>query len=480
MLVASEIRLAVPGRQVRRLHPDRRNNSRVVRDHHLLDPDPAPQTMRYRPFNPMRTNETDADGQTGNPASKYPYYVLFVLGLVNLFNFVDRHILSVLIIPIQQEFGVSDEWMGILTGLAFVIVHSLFGIPLARLADRTTRRTVIAVGVAVWSAMTALTGLAQAFWQLLILRMGVGIGEAAGAPASHSLISDYFEPSRRATALSVYSIGVYAGIMFGYFAAGWIGENFGWRWTFVAVGLPGLGLAALVRWSVREPPRSGPVTAESWVDVLLYLGSKPAFVMLMIAASLHALAAYSAVIWTPTFLGRVHGMSLSQVGLWLGGVSGIGGAIGTLAGGTLADRLGRRDARWYGWIAAIAAFGSVPAAALYLLAESGAATLWAYLVFIILVGAYNGPLHAMNQFLAKPRMRAMAVAIHLLVVNSIGGALGPWLVGRLSDTLRPDYGEDGIRYSMLAAIGVSAFLAGVFYLIASVTLRKGIAEADEV
>ena len=435
--------------------------------------------MRYRFFNPMQTNPTETDGNLESPRSTYPYYVLFVLGLVNLFNYVDRHILSVLIRPIQEEFGASDEWMGVLTGLAFVIVHSLFGIPLARLADRTTRRTVIAVGVAVWSAMTALTGLAQSFWQLVILRMGVGIGEAAGAPPSHSLISDYFEPSRRATALSIYSMGVYAGIMFGYFAAGLIGEAFGWRWTFVAVGLPGLALALLVGSTVREPPRATPVETESAVDVLRYLGSKPAFVTLMIAASFHSLAAYSAVIWTPTFLGRVHHMSLSEVGLGLGLVSGVGGAVGTLAGGMLADRLGRRDTRWYGWVAALAAFLAAPAAGLYLLADSASATLWAYLIFILFVGAYNGPLHAMNQFLAKPRMRAMSVAIQLLIVNTIGGGLGPWLVGRLSDTLRPDYGEEGIRYALLSVIGVSALLAGVFYLISSTTLRRGIAEAEE-
>ena len=171
------------------------------------------------------------DSQTTEPPatrrSLYPYYVLFALGLVNMFNYVDRHILSVLLEPVKAEFGVSDEWMGILTGMAFVLVHSLFGIPLARLADRTTRRSVIAAGVAVWSVMTALSGLAVSFWQLLFLRMGVGIGEAAGAPPSHSLISDYFEPARRATALSIYSTGVYAGIMFGYFAAGWIGRR--WR-----------------------------------------------------------------------------------------------------------------------------------------------------------------------------------------------------------------------------------------------------------
>lgn len=430
-------------------------------------------------MHPMSTEPTEAEGAPARARSAYPYYVLFVLGLVNLFNYVDRHILSVLIRPVQEEFGVSDEWMGVLTGLAFVIIHSIVGIPLARLADRTTRRSVIAVGVAVWSAMTVLTGVAQSFWQLVVLRMGVGIGEAAGAPPSHSLISDYFEPERRATALSIYSMGVYAGIMFGYFAAGLMGEAFGWRLTFVAVGLPGLGLALLVRGTVREPPRVTPVETESAWDVFRYLGSKPAFVALMVAASFHSLAAYSAVIWTPTFLGRVHGLSLSQVGLGLGLVSGLGGAVGTLSGGLLADRLGRRYTRWYGWVAAGAAFLAAPAAGLYLLAGSASAALWSYLLFILLVGAYNGPLHAMNQFLAKPRMRAMSVAIQLLIVNTIGGGVGPWLVGRLSDTLRPDYGDEGIRYALLAVISVSALLASVFYLISSSTLRRGIAEAEE-
>ena len=425
----------------------------------------------------MRTPADDVEDREARPGSLYPYYVLFALGLVNLFNYIDRHILSFLIEPIQQEFGVSDEWMGILAGLAFVIVHSLFGIPIARVADRTSRRMVIALGVAAWSVLTAFSGLAQAFWQLLVLRMGVGIGEAAGAPPSHSLISDYFPPERRATALSIYSMGVYAGIMFGYFAAGWITEHFGWRWTFVAVGLPGLALAVLVGTTVREKTHAETEPAESLREVLAYLGSQPAFVALMIAASFHSLAAYSAVVWTPAFLGRVHAMSLGEIGLWLGLVSGLGGAIGTLGGGMLADRLGRRDARWYGWVAALAAFGAVPLAALYLLAGSGEKSLWAYLLFILLVGAYNGPLHAMNQWLVRPRMRATSVAIQLLIVNAIGGGIGPWLVGRLSDTLRPDYGDEGLRHAMLAVISGSALMAGFFYLLTSVSLRKGIARA---
>ena len=411
-------------------------------------------------------------------SSRYPYYVLFALGLVNMFNYVDRHIVSVLLVPIQQDFQVSDEWMGILTGLAFVVAHSLFGLPLARLADRTTRRTVVAAGVAVWSALTALCGLAQSFWQLVVLRMGVGIGEAAGAPPSHSLISDYFGPERRATALAIFSTGVYAGIMFGYFAAGWIGESLGWRLTFVVVGLPGLALAWLVHATVREPPRSPVEASETFVDVVRYLFRRRAYLALLFAASCHAIAAYGAVVWTPTFLSRVHGMTLFEVGTGLGLISGLGGACGALAGGAIADRLGRGDARWNAWVAAIAAFSAVPCAALYLRADGAVTALLWYLPYIMVVGAYNGPLHAMNQGLARPRMRAMAVAIHLMVVNLLGGGIGPWVVGRMNDALHPQFGDLAIRQSMLMVICIGSALAGIGYLITSVSLRRDLATAQ--
>ncbi len=410
---------------------------------------------------------------------RYPYYVLFMLGLVNMMNYVDRNILSVLITPIKQEFGLSDEAIGLLTGLAFMIVHCLFGLPLARLADRTTRKTVIAIGVAVWSAMTAMMGLASTFGQLLVMRMGVGIGEAAGAPPSHSLLSDYFPPEKRATALSLFGMGIYAGTMFGYFAAGWIGEQFGWRLTFVAVGIPGLALAALVGATVREPARAAPAPDESILFVLRYLLSKPAFVFLMIAASFHATAAYAAIIWTPSFYQRVHGLSLSEVGLWLGLVSGVGGAIGALSGGLLSDRLGRRDRRWYAWVASLVALLAAPASFLaYRQADGAQASLFVYFGFILMIGAYNGPLHAMNQFLAKPRMRSTSVALQLLIVNLIGGTIGPWAVGRASDALRPEYGDAGIRHAMWVTVVVCTLLASVFYFATSFRLRENMADAE--
>jgi predicted MFS family arabinose efflux permease len=407
----------------------------------------------------------------------YPYYVLFALGLVNMFNYVDRHIVSVLLVPIKDEFRVSDEWMGLLTGMAFMLAHSLFAIPIARWADRGSRRSVIALGVAVWSAMTALSGLARSFWQLLVLRMGVGIGEAAGAPPAHSIISDYFEPARRATALALFSVGLYVGIMFGYIAAGWIGEAFGWRRTFLVVGLPGLALAALVRLTVREPARTTHVESHDFLEVLRYLLGKRAYVALLAAASCHAFASYGAAHWAPTFLRRVHSMSLAEMATWLGIVSGVGGALGSLAGGMLADRLGRRDPRWYPFVAAGAAFASIPFAALFLLVAGKHAALACYLPYILLVGAYNGPLFALNQGLAKPRMRAMSAAIHLITVSLIGGGLGPWLVGRWNDTLRAEHGDLGIRYSLLGVIALGSALAGLLYLATSLSLRRDLAAA---
>ena len=263
----------------------------------------------------------------------YSYYVLAVLVLMNLFNFVDRQIVSVLLQQVKDEFLVSDEWLGLLSGMAFVVVHAVMGIPIARWADRGSRRDVIALGVFVWSALTALSGAARSFGTLVVLRAGVGIGEAAGTPPAHSLISDYFPPERRARALSIFAMGLYAGIMFGYLVAGWVGEHFGWRMTFVVVGLPGIALAALVFFTVREPERQTTVDSHPIGEVARYLFARPAYVCLLVAASVHAAAGYSIAHWGPTFLVRVHDFSYAEVGTALGLLTGLAGAAGALFGG---------------------------------------------------------------------------------------------------------------------------------------------------
>jgi predicted MFS family arabinose efflux permease len=403
-----------------------------------------------------------------------------VLVAVNMFNFIDRQIVAILLQQIKQEFSATDAELGLLTGFAFILVHALIGVPIARLADRGSRRTVIAIGVTVWSAMTALSGAAASFVQLALLRVGVGIGEAAGTPPSHSLISDYFPPERRARALSVQAIGLYGGIMFGYLAAGWLGQALGWRATMVAVGLPGLVLALLVWRTVDEPPRATAADLPRVGEVIAYLAARRSYLALLVAAALHACAGYGLAQWSPTFLVRVHGFSYAQVGIVLGLMAGVIGASGAITGGWLADRLGARDRRWYTWIAAFAAWINVPAAALFLTAESTPAALAFYAPHIFSAGLYTGPLYAMNQGIAKPRMRATAVALHLLVVGIVGGGISPWLVGHFSDVFAATQGPAALGSALRIVVCTSSALAGVFYLIASRTLRQDLSSAEAI
>jgi len=414
-----------------------------------------------------------------SPSSAYARYVLAVLVLVNLVNFVDRQIVSVLLTQIQADFGASDEAMGILTGLAFMLVHATLGLPIARWADRGTRKHILALGVAVWSAMTALSGSARSFPALVALRMGVGIGEAAGTPPAHSIISDYFPPERRGTALAWYALGLHAGVAFGFLAAGWLGHYYGWRATFVIVGLPGLAIALLLALTVKEPPRTTQVASHPLGEVLRFLLGSRAYVLLLFAGSFHAMAGYSMAHWAPTFLIRVHGFSLAEVGSWLGGLALVAGGGGALLGGRLADRLGRADLRAYAWVAAAAAFVALPAGTGFLLIGAPLLALACYVPQILATGLYNGPLYAMNQMLAKPRMRAMAVAVHLFVVSILGGGVGPWLVGRWSDALRASRGEEGVRFALLAAFVIGTAGAGVLYLLASRHLVRDTEAARE-
>src|SRR5262245_16966802 len=293
-------------------------------------------------------------------------YALGLLFVVYVFNFVDRQILAILLQPIKQDLGVSDTAMGFLTGFAFAIFYAGAGLPIARWADTGTRRTVIALGLAIWSAMTAASGLARSFAELALARIGVGIGEAAGSPPAHSLLSDYFPPARRATALAIYSSGIYVGVMIGYLLGGWINEFFGWRAAFFVVGLPGLGLAVAVRLTLREPRHghadsvSDAAAVHSTRDVLRFVWRRRSFRHIALGAATHAFVAYGSAAWSPTFLIRVHGMRTGEIGTWLGLIAGIAGGTGALVGGLLSDRLARRDQRWHAWLVALAAIANLP------------------------------------------------------------------------------------------------------------------------
>ncbi|MGE3464546.1 MAG: spinster family MFS transporter, partial [Pseudomonadales bacterium] len=293
-------------------------------------------------------------------------YALSVLVVVYTFNFIDRQILSILLEPIKQDLGLSDTQLGLLTGFAFALFYATLGIPIARWADQHNRRNLIAAALAVWSAMTALSGFAMNFWHLLIARIGVGVGEAGCSPPAHAMISDYYPPEKRASALGIYSLGIPVGILFGFVAGGWMNEFFGWRAAFFVVGIPGLLLALIVRFTVREPARG---MAEGRQDTsemptvketFALLWRKRAFRHMAFGGALTAFVGYGVVNWVPAFFIRSHGMGTGEIGTWLGLILGIPGGIGIAWGGFLADRLGARDTRWYLRLVAVALALAVP------------------------------------------------------------------------------------------------------------------------
>ena len=384
-------------------------------------------------------------------------YTLGVLVVVYTFNFIDRQILSILIEPIKNDLGVSDFGMGLLSGTAFAIFYATLGMPLALIADRWNRRNLIGLSLAVWSGMTALSGLAMNFWQLAVARIGVGIGEAGCSPSAHSMLADLYPAKERATALGIYSLGIPFGIMFGLFAGGAIADTFGWRMAFFIVGIPGLVLSVIVFATVKEPPRGhadGHVAGErteghpSILEVFRFLLKRRSFVQMAAGGGLTAFVGYGMVTWAPTFFLRSHDMTLTEAGFWLGLVLGIPGGLGIVLGGWLSDRYGGRDTRWYLWIVAVALAVSVPVGAAAYLVESWWAALLLLSLPVLLGNFYQGTTFAQTQSLAPVRMRAVAAAILLFILNFVGFIFGPPAVGILSDLLTDTFGDESLRYSL--------------------------------
>ena len=329
--------------------------------------------------------------------------------------------------------------------------------------------------------MTGLCGLAQNYVQLLLARIGVGVGEAGGSPPAHSMISDIFPPSERATALSTYSVGINIGIMVGFLMGGWLNEFFGWRVAFLAVCVPGLILALVLRFTLAEPERghsegvaaSDPAgTAPSFSEVVHKLWSLRTFRHLAFASALVATANYASVNWMPSYLIRSHGMSTGEIGTWLALLAGVFGGVGTFLGGYLSDRFGLRDLRWYAWVPAIAFSVCVPLAAATFLADSGPLALMYHALPAAIGSLFVGPVVAVTHGMVPNRMRAMASAIYFLVLNLIGMGLGPLVAGVLSDALVPTYGADSLRYALLFLAPVMLAWGAVHFFWASSYIRQ--------
>ena len=397
-------------------------------------------------------------------------YALGVLVVVYTFNFIDRQILSILLEPIKLDLGLSNTQMGLLAGFAFAAFYATLGIPIARFADRNNRRNLIAVSLAVWSAMTALSGLAMNFWQLLIARIGVGVGEAGCSPSAHSIIADYYPARSRATALGIYSLGIPVGILFGFLAGGWINEFFGWRIAFFVVGLPGLALALLVRYTVAEPARgmaegrAASVEQPGIGETLHYLLSKRSFRHLAFGAALTAFVGYGFVSWMPSFLIRSHGMTTGEIGTWLGLILGIPGGIGIALGGYLADRWGSRDTRWYLWVVAVALLTGTPFAVGVFLAPTATQALLLLMFPVMLGNFYQATTFSQTQGLVALRMRSVAAAVLLFIINIIGLGAGPTIIGIVNDLLLPRFGSEALRYALLLASFVNIWAALHYYI----------------
>lgn len=403
----------------------------------------------------------------------YRNYVLVMLTLVYVFNFIDRQLLVILQESIKKELGLSDAQLGMLSGFTFAIFYATLGIPIARLADRSNRRTIVAISLALWSAMTAVSGFARNFVQLLLARIGVGVGEAGGSPPAHAMISDYFPPEKRATALAFYSMGIYFGILIGFVMGGYLNESLGWRNAFFTLGLPGVLFSLLLYATVKEPQRGATDVQTqsenstlSFGQSLSFLYSKKTFVYLALAGGFHAFSIYGLTNWSPSFLSRIHGMASSQIGASLGLIFGIGGAIGTFAGGYLADYYGKADQRRYLTIPAYVEFVSI----LFLVAGLFVTSSVGSLIFLgicsMLYSVYLGPAIAVAHRLVPASLRAFSSAIFFLVVNLVGLGFGPLIVGLISDFLSPTLGVESLRWALLCLI-ISSTIAGSCFLISA-------------
>lgn len=405
--------------------------------------------------------------------------VLALLLLAYIFNFLDRQILGILAPAIQADLNLSNAQFGAIGGTAFALLYAGLGIPLAYLADRTSRSAVAAGSLALWSGFTALCGAATGYWSLFAFRLGVGVGEAGGVAPSYALIADYFPPERRARALAIFSLGVPLGLGSGAIIGAHLAAWLGWRSAFVIMGVGGMMLAPILRAFVRDKPKA--VTRASVPLGLVFpiLMRKPAFWLLAFASSASSLCGYGLALWTPKVMILSFGLSLVSTGNFLASVLLIGGCAGVFAGGWFADRLAGRDPGWYARLPAIAWIVSVPAWGIGLFAPS----LWIAWPLLLVGSAANilwlGPVVTAVQHLVPRPMRSTASAAFLLINNLIGLGVGPWLVGRLADAFSATSGANALRDAAVACLGFYFLAALLMFLAVRFLKASWVSDLDD-
>ncbi|HIG59881.1 MAG TPA: MFS transporter [Gammaproteobacteria bacterium] len=403
-------------------------------------------------------------------SNKQRNYTLFVLVLVFTSSHVDRQIMGILGQPIKESLLISDTQLGLLTGIMFAVFYATLGMPMAMWADRHNRRNLISFSVFLWSLMTALCGAASNFLQLLLMRIGVGVGEAGSNPPSHSIIADLYPPEQRATAMAIFGTGINWGILIGFLIGGWINEWYGWRTAFVVVGLPGILLAILVRLTVTEPPRGysealpeKPAPPSFW-SVARFLFHNAALRNIILAGALISFAGYASIIWVPIYLVRIHELGTGETGSYLALIIGIGGALGIYLGGRVADYLSSRlGQQWLPWMVAIVSLAGLPFLYLAFTASTASSALWAYALPAALATVYVAPGFALIQNQTPVEMRSVAAAINLFIGNIIGLGIGPFSVGFFSDLFEPRFGIDSLRYALMTTLVIILWACWHYY-----------------
>ncbi len=429
-----------------------------------------------------------ASPDSGRPSPRYANYVLAVMVIMYTCNYLDRYVLAVMIQDIKQDLEISDSMVGLMLGPTFAFFYTGMGLPIARWADTGSRRGIIAVGMTMWSAFTALSGFVTNAIQLFVARILVGVGEAAGAAPAQALLSDYFPADKRATALSIFQGGVYWGSMLGLVVGGLLVDAIGWRMTFVVVGAPGLLIALVVRLTVREPirgqfepPRNLEEVAKDEEtatigEVARFLATKPTFWLVGLGAGIASFAGTGFGMWLPTFFERVHDMAQSEIGPRLGPIQYVPALVGSFLTGMLADRLGRRSLRWYAWIGAISVFLMIPWQGAMILWPDGLDAMWWAVPAALSSAGWAPVAYGIAQNLAPPHMRAVASAFIIIFITFLGTGLGPLAVGILNDWLEPTYGELAVRWSLLYVL-LSCSVGAVLFGLAGRTIERDLADA---
>jgi MFS family permease len=421
------------------------------------------------------------------PVSRaYRRYALWLLMLIYVVSFLDRQVINILAEPIKNELNLLDWQVGLLSGFAFGIVYTILGFPLARAADRYNRPWIIAGCLTAWSGFTIVCGLAQNFVQLVFARGGVGVGEAGCTPTSHALIADYTPKKERARALAFYAMGTPIGSLMGLALGGFLADLFGWRKAFLVAGAPGLLFAVLAVATLREPrhlvSRAAQATVAgiaSFTDTFRYLVRKEAFWFLAFGAGIRSWLGYGIAPFLPSFFYRVHGAQIADlaaqfgmkpqtfVGIALGVITGVGGALGSWLGGQIADRLGARDMRVFGSVPALAVLLAAPLVIFNYTTDNGALALWLTFIPSVLGTLWYGPVYASAQGMVPQNMRAMSASIMLFVINFLGLVLGALSVGALSDMFNKGFhmgSAEGVRWALVTATLIGLFSSILFWL----------------